>query len=308
MLQVYGNQRGPYGSMGPVNYQGPSNPWYMPQAVTHRNQVPLGPFQPRFLPPRPNFLPSAQTLAPPYSVVPANSVPHGLPPQGVSPVNNSGPVISSNLSAYSGLLNSLMAQGVISLKNQSTVLQEKDCVGCEFTGLNLNSRHECVLRIGLYEGGLPSQCKTCGLRFKCQEEHRRHMDWHVKKNRMSKNRKQKPCRNFYVTTSMWLSTGAEVSSGFSPAAGSAAVAEKKRKSFDEEMVVPAAEDQSKCALCREAFVEFYSHEKEEWMYQGAVYLNATQGSARDMDRSQLGPIVHAKCSSLGSQRKRLRMS
>ncbi|KAK9943681.1 hypothetical protein M0R45_009282 [Rubus argutus] len=271
MLQVYGNQRGPYGSMGPVNYQGPSNPWYMPQAVTHRNQVPLGPFQPRFLPPRPNFLPSAQTLVPPYSVVPANSVPHGLPPQGVSPVNNSGPVISSNLSAYSGLLNSLMAQGVISLKNQSTVLQEKDCVG--------------LPRRAQQPSGL-----AC------------------KKNRMSKNRKQKPCRNFYVTTSMWLSTGAEVSSGFSPAAGSAAVAEKKRKSFDEEMVVPADEDQSKCALCREAFVEFYSHEKEEWMYQGAVYLNATQGSARDMDRSQLGPIVHAKCSSEGNQRKRLRMS
>ncbi|KAK9943650.1 hypothetical protein M0R45_009251 [Rubus argutus] len=232
MLQVYGNQRRPYGSMGPVNYQGPSNP-----------------------------------------CVPANSVPHGLPPQGVSPVNNSGPVISSNLSAYSGLLNSLMAQG-----------------------------------IGLYEGGLPSQCKNCGLRFKCQEEHSSHLDWHVKKNRMSKNRKQKPCRNFYVTASMWLSTGVEVSGGFSPAAGSTAVAEKKRKSFDEEMVVPADEDQSKCALCREAFVEFYSHEKEEWMYQGAVYLNATQGSARDMDRSQLGPIVHAKCSSEGSQRKRLRMS
>lgn len=305
-MQVYGNQRGPYGSMGPVKNQGPCKPWYMPSAVAHRNQVPVGPFQRQFLPPRPNFLPSTQTLVPPNSAVPLplNYVPHLPPPQGVSPVNNAGPVISSNLSAYSGLLNSLMAQGLISLKNQSTVLQEKDCLGCEFTGLNLNLRHESVLRMGLYEGGLPSQCKTCGLRFKCQEEHRSHMDWHVKKNRMSKNRKQKPCRNFYVTTSMWLSTGAEASGGFSPAAD----AEKKRKSSDEEMVVPADEDQSKCALCREAFVEFYSHEKEEWMYKGAVYLNVPQGSAPDMDRSQLGPIVHAKCWSEGSQRKRLRRS
>ncbi|KAK9904458.1 hypothetical protein M0R45_000683 [Rubus argutus] len=244
MLQVYGNQRGPYGSMGPVNYQGPSNPWYMPQAVTHRNQVPLGPFQPRFLPPRPNFLPSAQTLAPPYSVVPANSVPHGLPPQGVSPVNNSGPVISSNLSAYSGLLNSLMAQGVISLKKQSTVLQEKDCVGCEFTGLNLNSRHESVLRIGLYEGGLPSQCKNCGLRFKCQEEHSSHMDWH------------RFLVDFHL---LWL----------------AAVAEKKRKSFDEEMVVPADEDQR---------------------------ISTGHGSIT------VRSYCPCKCSSEGSERKRLRMS
>ncbi|XP_024178071.1 polyadenylation and cleavage factor homolog 4-like [Rosa chinensis] len=375
MMQVYGNQRGPYGPiknyMGSVKNQGPCKPHYMPFPANHRNQVPpVGHFQPQFLPPRPNFYPSPQTLVPPYSCggynfqgqggsTSASSVPHRLPPQGIAPVNSAGPVVSGLLGSLMaqgvislknqsrgglegtsslnslplvpqqgalpvqnaatdvpvvlpGLIDSLLAQGVISLKKQSRALkQEKDAVvGCEFSGLDLNLRRESVV-IGLYEGGLPRQCKSCGLRFKCEEQHSSHMDWHVKKNRMSKTRKQKPSRNFYATTSMWLVTDVEAEAEALPsgvvlcAADTSGVAEKKRKTSDEEMVVPADEDQSKCALCTDAFVEFYSHEIDEWMYKGAVYLNAPQGPALGMVRSQLGPIVHAKCWSEGS-RKRLR--
>ncbi|XP_062020813.1 polyadenylation and cleavage factor homolog 4-like [Rosa rugosa] len=313
----------------------------MPFPANHRNQVPpVGHFQPQFLPPRPNFYPSPQTLVPPYSCggynfqgqggsTSASSVPHRLPPQGVSPVNGAGPVVSGllgslmaqgvislknqsrgglestsplncvplvpqrgafpvqNAAAYvpvvaPGLIDSLLAQGVISLKKQSPALkEEKDAVvGCEFSGLDLNLRRESVV-IGLYEGGLPRQCKSCGLRFKCEEQH----------------------------TAIWIGAEAEtlLSGVVLPAADTSGAAEKKRKTGDEEMVVPADEDQSKCALCRDAFVEFYSHETDEWMYKGAVYLNAPQGLAPEMGRSQLGPIVHAKCWSEGS-RKRLRRS
>jgi hypothetical protein len=198
----------------------------------------------------------------------------------------------------SNLISSLVAQGLISL-GQPVSTQDS----LEFNQDLQKVRHESAVT-ALY-ADLPRQCTTCGLRFKSREEHSNHMDWHVIKNRFSKKANHKnSSRQWYVSVSTWLS-GSESSANpqfLQPTDESVT----DTKDDDEELAVPADEDQTTCALCGESFDDFYSNVADEWMYRDAVYMYAPPGKvvADLANKSRLGPIVHAKCRP--ESRKRVR--
>ena len=158
----------------------------------------------------------------------------------------------------------------------------------EFRPNLLRERHASVIQ-ALY-CDFPRQCTSCGLRFKQQEEHSKHMDWHVSRNRRQKSSK-KVSRKWYVSTEDWLSGTGATESESSPVFFADEIVVEK---LEEVVAVPADENQIACALCGEPFEDFYSDDTEEWMYRGAEYMNAAPGTS-PLSSLLRGPIVHVKC-------------
>ncbi|XP_010511479.1 PREDICTED: polyadenylation and cleavage factor homolog 1-like [Camelina sativa] len=240
----------------------------------------------------PNHQPVSRTLTPNYPVPSTNFVPN---------TSVQAPVFT-NYSNMASVVSQSMPQPIVFSKELIALLSvlnnEKEKPTSEASkpgelplGLSfdnpssLNVRHESVIK-SLYSD-MPRQCSSCGVRFKCQEEHSKHMDWHVRKNRTAKpvgrqGQQTKKSRGWLASASLWLSaaTGGGMEQAAKPSFGGET---QKKEEEQKQLVVPADENQKNCALCEEPFEEFFSHEDDDWMYKDAVYLN------------KKGRIVHAKC-------------
>ncbi|XP_010470525.2 PREDICTED: polyadenylation and cleavage factor homolog 1-like [Camelina sativa] len=236
----------------------------------------------------------SRTLTPNYPVPTTNFVPDTTVQAPVfTNYSNMASVVSQSMSQPIVLSNELIA--LLSVLNNENEKEKPTSeaskpgelpLGLSFDNpSSLNVRHESVIK-SLYSD-MPRQCLSCGVRFKCQEEHSKHMDWHVRKNRTAKpvgrqGQQPKKSRGWLASASLWLSaaTGGGMEQAAKPSFGGET---QKKKEEQKQLVVPADENQKNCALCEEPFEEFFSHEDDDWMYKDAVYYNKN------------GRIVHAKC-------------
>ncbi|XP_077235866.1 pre-mRNA cleavage complex 2 Pcf11-like protein isoform X2 [Tasmannia lanceolata] len=175
--------------------------------------------------------------------------------------------------------------------SQATTGEIKDLIGIEFKPEIIREFHPSVIS-ALFDD-LPHQCSMCGNRFKLQEQLDRHVDWHASKKYAIS------CCNgisqkWFVDLSIWV--GGNVGPPSEPVPTYVEAWVKTAEKC--EPMVPADERQCVCVLCGETFEDFFSLERDEWMYKGAVYMTIPAGEAGEggTDESSVqGPIVHANC-------------
>lgn len=259
-------------------------------------------------------------------------LPPGPPPStsllGTSSQTTNSP--SRGLNPLSSLLSSLVAKGLITssstqLSKESSSqnsdldastsappLSSKEPVVCEASSLQhvslddnligtqfktelIREFHPSVIHSIL--DNLKHRCISCGLRFRHQHQLQTHLDWHNLNNSEISD-SERVCRRWYSSIESWVCGDYEPPCGPVPVVSSQGASEELV-----EPMVPANEKQSICVLCGEPFEDFYSIERDEWMYKKTVYLNLIDGKcvARGTENNIVeGPIVHANCISVSA--------
>ncbi|PKU81169.1 polyadenylation and cleavage factor homolog 4 [Dendrobium catenatum] len=164
-------------------------------------------------------------------------------------------------------------------------------IGIQFKTEIIREFHPLVIDSLL--DNLKHRCMKCGLRLRHQHELQSHLDWH-NSNDSEISSMDKACRRWYSSISSWIS------GDVTPPCGPVPIIpiEAAPSQVIPEPMVTADERQSICALCGEPFEDFYSIQRDEWMYKGTTYLNLTDEKcvSRGMENSIVEvPIVHAKC-------------
>lgn len=169
-----------------------------------------------------------------------------------------------------------------------------DLIGLEFKPEKLRKYHEHVIS-SLFDDQ-SHQCKTCGNRFRLEEELNLHTsscgprEFETIYTGIAPKRWY-PNKNIYIDGSHEIEDSTEDSDAD---LGSTEVCE---------FMVPADERQSICALCGEPFDDIYSFEKGNWMYKDAVFLDYPKGEyscGNNVEGEEHVPIVHVRCMPRGS--------
>ncbi|KAL5717135.1 non-specific serine/threonine protein kinase [Ranunculus cassubicifolius] len=154
--------------------------------------------------------------------------------------------------------------------------EPKDLIGTEFKADIIRQSHPSVISDFFSE--LPHDCSICGLRFKVEQQLDRHMEQHTLRDT------SRVSRGWFAVSDDWIH-GKSLSAGPS---------QKVMVDESEPVLVPADETQCVCLLCGEPFEDFYCHERDEWMFKGAVHMPIPLHGDSD------GPIVHKDCMSSSS--------
>jgi len=174
---------------------------------------------------------------------------------------------------------------------QSTSTKIRNLIGFDFKPNVIREFHEPVIRELLDD--FPHHCKICGIRFKQEEQYQRHLEWHV-------TREHGPIksRSWYPKSDDWIAGKLEEYSS-EEFTDSVVVHDQETDSSQLDVMIRADENQCLCVLCGELFEDVYCHERNEWMFKGAVYMNHSDINS-EMESRNTGPIIHAKCLSENS--------
>lgn len=239
---------------------------------------------------------SSSRMKPVSSV--SKQIPTKLHDQSASIVLTSSVPVTSTVTVSSNMeeLSKRVATSSVAL-SQSGPVDIKPLIGFEFKPDVIRQSHQSVITELVDD--LPHRCSTCGIGLKHQERLQRHLEWH-ELNKRDLNSNKASRRGWYADLTDWVTGKVGLGSRQQPTSALELPGEGIGIEMNEKMVV-ADETQCVCVLCGELFEDYYSHEKDQWMFKGAVYMTIPMGevgSSREI--ATQGPIVHANCISESS--------